>query len=552
MIMRCGIRIVLALWLLFANAPLAAQTRAWLDRDRIALGETVTLNIETTGNDAPDYAPLRRGFELSAHTSRQQFELSGGRAVSRTLYGVALRPRREGLVTIPALAVGRDRTSPLSLRVTAGRADVLARAGDDVFIESGPDDPDPYVQQSVGWVVRLYTAVPIVSGQLDQPAPDGATLQRVGDDAQYTRDLGNRRYKVVERRYLLVPERSGPLAMPGAVFEGRGIAGFFDRLLGNADGALAARAAPRVLQVRGVPANAPQPWLPLHSLRLRHVSVPRALRAGSAAVLMVEITADGASAAQLPELPLPAIDGVQVFAEPVQADERFVDGRPRATLVRRFSLVPTRAGAVRLPELRIPWWDVRAGQARMATLPGLAWQVAPAAGGAPAQPAAETAPTAGVRPSDARLANRYWVLAALVFAAMWLFTLVWGLQRRTGAGGASTAGVAGGVPLPAPAKRAPDFARLLVAGDLGEIVPALQAMARPPAHDVDELRARLDDPAQIDALDALERARWGGGDARAARTLLQAAFAGGPRWKPSVSRPDGALPPLYPPADRKA
>ena len=35
-------------------ASAAAEVRAWLDRDRIELGETVTLNIETDGGDGPD------------------------------------------------------------------------------------------------------------------------------------------------------------------------------------------------------------------------------------------------------------------------------------------------------------------------------------------------------------------------------------------------------------------------------------------------------------------------------------------------------------------
>ena len=90
----------------------------------------------------------------------------------------------------------------------------------------------------------------------------------------------------------------------------------------------------------------PQPWLPLHDLQIRYQSTPQELRAGSAATLTVEVTADGATAAQMPELQLPPIDGVQVFAEPVQADERFVDGRPRVKLVRIADLVEaSRAGA---------------------------------------------------------------------------------------------------------------------------------------------------------------------------------------------------------------
>jgi hypothetical protein len=75
--------------LLVANVQ--AQTRAWLDRDRIALGETATLNVETDqpGVDAPDYSPLLGDFALSGNSSSQQYESINGTSRSRTLYAVA-------------------------------------------------------------------------------------------------------------------------------------------------------------------------------------------------------------------------------------------------------------------------------------------------------------------------------------------------------------------------------------------------------------------------------------------------------------------------------
>ena len=48
--------------------------------------------------------------------------------------------------------------------------------------------------------------------------------------------------------------------------DGRGTVGFFDDFLGRS-GELNARAAARFLDVQPVPANAPQPWLPLHDLQ---------------------------------------------------------------------------------------------------------------------------------------------------------------------------------------------------------------------------------------------------------------------------------------------
>ena len=198
-----------------ATGQAFAQAQAWLDRDRIAFGETTTLNIESDETSAtPDWSPLEQDFTLSGHTSRRQVEIRNGRQTARTLHGVALRPRREGLVVVPALQVGSATTAPLQLSV--GPAVVsAARDGAPAFVEAEIDTQSPYVQQAVAYTVRLYYAVPLVSGQLEQPPPDGASLQRVGSDTQFTRDIGGRRYTVVERRFLLVPARSGTLTIPG-------------------------------------------------------------------------------------------------------------------------------------------------------------------------------------------------------------------------------------------------------------------------------------------------------------------------------------------------
>ena len=283
------------------------------------------------------------------------------------------------------------------------------------------------------------------------------------------------------------------------------------------------------------------------------------LRAGSAGTLTIEAVADGATAAQMPELQLPPIDGVQVFAEPVQADETFRDGRPRVKLTRRFSLVPSRAGAARLTGLRIDWWDVTAGAARSASLPALSWPVAAAPTDRKRAPAL---PSDGYRQcgghatdaTDSRHASRLDAGGAAVRGVV---------AGHTGVGASITAVIARWLRTRAAAGRSArmrrggrdsatlaDLKRALDTGDLGEVADMLCAMATPPRADIDDCSARLDDPAQRDAIDALQRARWGGATACRARQLLRNAFAKGPRWRAvaAVAKPS-PLPPLYPPAD---
>ena len=554
-------RVLILLCLLVAwPFSLMAATRAWLEQPTVTLGQAVTLNVETDAVSAtPDLTPLMRDFEVEGQSDSRSVGLVNGRVRSSTMFALTLRPRRAGTLAIPALQVGGERTAPLMLEVTATPTASAASNGL-VFVETEIDDPSPYVQQSVGVTVRLYYATPLVSGQLDLDPPDGALLQRVGDIVQSSREIDGRRYSTAERRFLLVPERSGPLTLPGPRFSGRGAGGWMDDLLGGNSREVDITGSPRTLQVRAQPANAPQPWLPVRDLRLRYTAVPDQLRTGEAATLAIETTVIGATQAQLPELPVPSIPGAQVFAEPPQYDETFNGGTPQVKLTRRYSVVPSQPGSLAVPGVAMAWWDVRTGTAKRATLQDLAIPVVQGSGQAAHPPArdaaAPMAPAAtddGVMAlsGDRRLPAHLWPWLAAGFALLWLATLVWGLSRRPG--GANVARNRGHVTDPArpttssATHTAADLKRVLDAGDLDDIEAVLCGMARPAAIDLDDLQRRLAMPAQRAAVDLLRRARWAGGDPAQARLALREAFRGGPQWQAgNVGVADEPLPPLYP------
>ena len=557
--MKHRICILLAVLLLWPVSLLAA-TRAWLEQPQVTLGQAVTLNVETDAVSAtPDLTPLMRDFEVEGQSDSRSVRMVNGRMSASTTFSLTLRPRRAGTLTIPALQVGSERTAPLTLEVGA-TATARAASNGLVFVETEVDDPNPYVQQSVGVTVRLYYATPLVSGQLDLDPPDGALLQRVGEIVQSSREIDGRRYSTAERRFLLVPERSGALIVPGARFEGRGAGGWMDDLLGGNSRQVNITGAPRTLQVRPQPAGAPQPWLPVRDLRMRYTAVPQQLRTGEAGTLTIETTVVGATQAQLPELPTPSIPGAQVFAEPPQFDERFVGGTPQVTLTHRYSVVPSHAGRLVLPGTAMAWWDVRAGAARRATLPDLTLPVVVGTGSPSSVPVAGAARGAATLPAgpdddillegERRVPSHLWPWLAAGFAVLWLITLLWALTRRAGtsSGPRTRAHAQAGVPVIAPATHtAADLKRALDAGELDDIEDVLRGMARPAAVDLDDLHRRLATASQRGAVELLRRARWAGGDAAQARAALREAFRGGPRWQTAdTGDVEEPLPPLYP------
>ena len=529
-------------WLLAMNAlPAQAQTRAWLDRAQVGHGETATLNIQTDQSvSSIDYAPLQRQFDVGGQTVRRSYQRSNGRSTRTSLFAVGLRPRGPGVFSVPALRVGNTTTAPLQLTVVA--PSVLPASGDaDAFVETVVDAARPYVQQAVGVQVRLHYAVPLMSGQLEQDPPIGASLRQVGEDLTYQREIDGRRYNVVERRFLLIPERSGVLILPGARFNGQTMGGFFDQVFDDGRKAVSAASPAKRLDVQPIPAQAPQPWLPLHDLKLRYAQAPTRARAGEAVAVEIEVIADGASATQLPPVTLVETTGVQLFADPPQVDEQFVDGRPRSVLRRRIAIVPLQAGAVSIGGPRIEWWDAAQGVARTAMLPPLQLQVAPGEGvsanpeDASAKP--EAAAESGVAAASA-FWSRWWPWLALGGVVV-LAVLAWWRWPRASQDVAPEPDVARTMPM-LPLKAA------LAGGDLAVIAQALGAAADVRGDDLDAVRKRLDDAAQVDAVSRLQAARWGDGDAASALAALRSAFAKGAHLHVAARASESLLPPLYP------
>ncbi len=545
------------LWLILGSPAADAAVRAFLDRDSITLGETVTLNIEIDGMSAvqPDLAPLQTSFRLLGTSNSTQLQLVNGQQTARRLWAVALEPLAAGVVGIPALQVGSEKTAPLSLTVLPAPQGASNHAGDDVFLEVDASPVDPYVQQQVSYVLRLYHAVNLAEGQLEEPQVDGARLLRLGGDTRYEKRLADRRYAVVERRYALIPERSGTLEVSAPRFRGSANDGSLGSFF-NSGRRLQATGDAVTLEVRPQPPGSATPWLPAIELSLSDESEPAAteLRAGEPITLSLRLAARGLGADQLPELQLPPIAGAQVYPD-LESSQTGDSGEWLAgERIRRFAVVPSAAGELTIPAIRIPWWNTQTDSREIAEIPSrrltiLAGTMAATAGSAPVPASAAGESVTDVDARSDPLRGNPWPWISLLFATLWIATLV-GLLRRRGAA-AEPAAHARPPNDPTLSQRA--LQRALEVGDLAEIARRLRELA-PPGSGIglDRLVQRLDDPQQAAAAAALDRALYAAVAPMQRDDLLRqlrAAFRAPPRWRPEAASARAAasdsLPPLY-------
>ena len=443
-----------------ADAPLSAS----LERNPVHAGESVRLVLELArapGGLKPDLEPLEGDFEVLHVSANTQIEFVQGVQSAITRWIVELAPRREGVLPIPALAVGQFHSQALVLEVLPARASPPEADGD-IFLEAEVT-PDPaYVQAQMRYVVRLLRAVDVVDGTLTEPSARNALLRRLGRDVSYTTSRDGRSYRVLERRYALFPQASGELEVAPVEFEGEIVD---PGQTGTGLGRLFARGkrvrlkTPTVRATARAPpaAFAGDPWLPARSLELveEWSRNPHALHAGEPVTRTLRIEAVGLAAEQLPEIAVASGEGFKEYGDqPItrtSADADWV----RGVREQRIALVPGNPGRYTLPEIRIDWWDTEHDVPRRATIPERVIEVAAAADAAAATPAQPAA--ARPRPASDAPAPReaFWQALAMLLLILWLATLVaWRRARTAGAGPPRTEDEASGHAPPVSLRRA--------------------------------------------------------------------------------------------------
>jgi hypothetical protein len=377
---RHGVWLLGLLLSLLLPAAAQAAARAFLDRNEIQLGETVTLNIESDqpGAGEPDLSALGSAVRVVGSSSSTQISLINGQQSRRTLWGVVLEPLEVGVLGIPAIEIRGERTEPLEVRVRAPAADVRPDA--DLLLEVEAEPENPYVQQQVIYTVRLLYAVTLLDGQLDEPRAAGADLRRLGGDATFSRDIGGRRYSVVERRYALTPLASGALQIEAPRFRGRALSGPRGSRMFDPGSVVSASGRAIELEVRPRPATAAEPWLPAAALDYSlQASSSAVARVGEPLTLTLRVSARGLAAEQLPELKLPALDGAEVYPDQENSQTREGPGGLLGERSRSFAVVPKRSGTLEIPALEFDWWDTAADAAARARTQPLRVEVEPGA-----------------------------------------------------------------------------------------------------------------------------------------------------------------------------
>ena len=380
---------------MFATQAFAQQIELSVDRNELARGETLTLTIRVYDQRQGmqlDLTPLTQDFDVLGTRTSSQIRSINGVTESWTDYVITLFPEKEGELSIPALSILNQTTDPISINVVnAGPRS--NQGGDDLYLEIEVNKDSVYVQEQLLFTVRLfYTINGIRNPVFTELEMEDTVTQLIGSPNQYERLIDGERFGVYEKRYVIFPQRSGPLQIPDILFRGEVTDGSSNFVFRNMNTRrVTAFIEGTTIEVKERPASLPrgEGWLPVTGLALEETwsGDLGELKVGDSVVRTIVLRAEGLDGAVLPPFSPENIQGLNLYPDPADISRTFVDGSIVGTRIETSTYVALEAGVIEVPALDVAWWDVNSDSARTTSLPPTRFEVATVEGVLPSEQA---------------------------------------------------------------------------------------------------------------------------------------------------------------------
>lgn len=368
---RTALQLLLVV-LLMLLSPLtrAAELIASVDRTDIGRNDAVTLQInysDMAGFGSPDWTVLDKDWDIIDQNQSQQMQFVNGRNNSSTVWTLTLIPKRTGNLQIPVIEYRGNRSEPIEVSVS-DQATTAPSSTDNFYFEVEVSGGIHYVQEQILYIERLYYTVNHDDANLSEMSVADARLVQLTDPKQYITVIDGKRVGVYERRFAVFPEQAGTLVIPGQRFSAR-ITNRYDRFRGQSETVVS---KPIKLDIKAIPPEYPTaPWIPASQFSIsEHFSTDfSGWQAGEPVTRTITISATGLSSGQIPPIPMPEVANLRYYPDQTKDDSKSSEDGLVTTVTQSVALVPTQAGELNLPEIRVPWWNTLKNRVEYASLP---------------------------------------------------------------------------------------------------------------------------------------------------------------------------------------
>ena len=371
------------------SAQVLAKITLELDASHLALGDNLRLTLTYDPSEVhgiPDLTPLQADFVILATEQSTSYTVINGQARSTGQWGIVLQAKKAGTLVIPPIVLGTGTTSATQVVVTPvkggnasdNKPQLGGVAADGIKLSAQVSDSSPYLHQEVLYTVRLLNRQRLMNVQYHHPQVDNAILLPLGEGRQYQTTVSGVVYNVDEQRYALFAQKSGPMTIEPPSLQ----AIIYDRV----PKPVTVHAKALTIKVKPLPKHQSiHDWLPSKLVRLRETynTAATTLSQGATVERTITLQAQGLVAQLLPTLKLEQQSGFSLYTANPEPKTDIKQGELWGASKLKVTYVFTQPGAMTLPEISVPWFNIKTKTIEKALLPAKTFQIIATASSSP-------------------------------------------------------------------------------------------------------------------------------------------------------------------------
>jgi len=357
--------VILLIYPLSANA---SELTTSVDRTTISIQDTLNLTVELNEQalmSEPDFSELNKNFQILSTSKSSNINYVNGNYHGVTKWDFQLSAKKSGVLTIPSFKFNKLKSKAINITVTDSPSQALnTQSFEDIFVETSVDKKSAYIQEQVFFTVKLFhQSQQINNWSMTEPEIKDAFLIRYEEPKQYYTMLDGIRYGVLEKSYLIFPEKSGSLVLPSIRFNGVVSKPNSSRSRFNFNqGRRVVRDSNSIeLTIKPIPESfTGKTWLPASNVTIDEAWSPdkKQLKVGEPITRTITLKAKGSMGSLLPGINANFPKSIKQYPDQADISDTLEPEGVSGTRIESIALIPLEEEDLKLPAIRLAWWDI--------------------------------------------------------------------------------------------------------------------------------------------------------------------------------------------------
>ena len=346
-----------------------------LDRSSVVLTDTIVMKVTVTGKQKSSFPEIEglASFNVVKGGTASRVEFVNGSMNSEVEYIFYLTPLKPGKFVVgPAQVRIKNKvysSNSVKLTVSKARNNQAGNESRSLFLEARISKNNLYLNQNALYTLRLFMRERVSNISLEMPEVQGLVFESLAEPKKYSTIINEKRYEVIELKYILIPKKPGTYSIPAAgmrmtVYKRNRRDNFFNDPFFNIGSGKPTYLSSNEIQldVKNLPTqNRPDNFSGLVGrFDVKAKLDPAEVKVNESATLTLIVQGRG-NVRQIPDLKLSDIKGLKIYQDKPRLNINKGESAISGEKIMKWAIVPEKDGEYIIPSMTLAFFDPEKG-----------------------------------------------------------------------------------------------------------------------------------------------------------------------------------------------